>query len=120
LRGIDVALCFLDAGGYAALAKTMDPRALSALRLASREDIQYLGALTFHDRRFYQDTDAIFKQRVTAGDSYTVGQFLDSMVRGDDILDNRRACIEWVGFPSDANVSLNRQKRMDAYRKRIR
>jgi 2-hydroxy-6-oxonona-2,4-dienedioate hydrolase len=82
-------LVLSDAAGYAALAKTMDPRALNALRLASREDIQYLGALTFHDKRFYQDTDAIFKQRVTAGDSYTVGQFLDSMVRGDDILDNR-------------------------------
>jgi 2-hydroxy-6-oxonona-2,4-dienedioate hydrolase len=86
-------LVLCDAAGYAALAKTMDPRALSALRLASREDIKYLGALTFHDRRFYQDTDAIFKQRVTAGDSYTVGQFRDSMVRGDDILDNRLGMI---------------------------
>ncbi|PYJ49222.1 MAG: hypothetical protein DME85_00480 [Verrucomicrobia bacterium] len=74
---------------YAALAQAMDPRALSALRLASREDIQYLGALTFREKRFYQDVDAIFKQRVTAGDSYTVAQFLDSMVRGDDTLDNR-------------------------------
>jgi 2-hydroxy-6-oxonona-2,4-dienedioate hydrolase len=82
-------LVLSDAAGYAAWAKNMDPRALSALRLASRQDIQYLGALTFHDKRFYQDIDAIFKQRVTAGDSYTVGQFLDSMVRGDDILDNR-------------------------------
>src|SRR5205814_2794953 len=82
-------LVLCDAAGYAAVSKTMDPRALSALRLASREDIRYLGALTFHDKRFYQDIDAIFKQRVTAGDSYTVGQFLDSMVRGDDVLDNR-------------------------------
>jgi len=82
-------LVLSDAAGYAGLAKTMDPRAMSALRLASREDIRYLGALTFHDKRFYQDIDAIFKQRVTAGDSYTVGEFLDSMVRGDDVLDNR-------------------------------
>ena len=82
-------LVLSDAAGYAALAKTMDPRALSALRLASREDIRYLGPLTFRDKRFYQDVDLAFKQRVTAGDSYTVGQFLDSMVRGDDTLDNR-------------------------------
>ena len=82
-------LVLSDAAGYAVLAKTMDPRAMSALRLASRENIRYLGALTFHDKRFYQDIDAIFKQRVTAGDSYTVGEFLDSMVRGDDVLDNR-------------------------------
>jgi pimeloyl-ACP methyl ester carboxylesterase len=82
-------LVLCDAVGYAALAQAMDPRALSALRLASREDIQYLGALTFRDKRFYQEVDAIFKRRVTAGDSYTVGQFLDSMARGDDALDNR-------------------------------
>lgn len=82
-------LVLSDAAGYAALAKSMDPRALSALRLASREDIRYLGPLTFHDKRFYQDVDLAFKKRVAAGDGYTVGQFLDSMVRGDDILDNR-------------------------------
>jgi pimeloyl-ACP methyl ester carboxylesterase len=82
-------LVLSDAAGYAALAKTMDPRALSALRLASREDIRYLGPLTFHDKRFYQDVDLAFKQRVTAGDSYTVSQLLDSMLRGDDVLDNR-------------------------------
>ncbi len=62
---------------------------MSALRLASREDIRYLGPLTFHDKRFYQDVDLAFKQRVTAGDGYTVGRLLDSMIRGDDTLDNR-------------------------------
>ena len=82
-------LILSDAAGYAALAKTMDPRALRALRLASREDIRYLGPLTFHDKRFYQDVDFAFKERVTAGDSYTVGQVLDAMIRGDDVLDNR-------------------------------
>jgi 2-hydroxy-6-oxonona-2,4-dienedioate hydrolase len=82
-------LILSDAAGYAALAKTMDPRALRALRLASREDIRYLGPLTFHDKRFYQDVDLAFKERVTAGDSYTVGQLLDAMIRGDDVLDNR-------------------------------
>ncbi|MGH7984419.1 MAG: alpha/beta fold hydrolase [Candidatus Udaeobacter sp.] len=82
-------LVLSDAAGYAALAKTLDPRALRALRLASREDIRYLGPLTFHDKRFYQDVDLAFKERVTAGDSYTVGQLLDAMIRGDDALDNR-------------------------------
>ncbi len=83
-------LVLSDAAGYAALAKTMDPRAVSALRLASREDIRYLGPLTFHDKRFYQDVDLAFKQRVTAGDGYTVGRLLDSMIRGDDTLDNNK------------------------------
>ncbi len=82
-------LVLSDTAGYAAVAKTMDPRTLRALRLASREDIRYLGPLTFHDKRFYQDVDLAFKERVTAGDSYTVGKILDSMIRGDDTLDNR-------------------------------
>lgn len=86
-------LVLSDAAGYAALAKTMDPRALSALRSASRDDIRYLGPLTFHDKRFYQDVDIAFKERVTAGDSYTDSQVIDSMIRGDDVLDNRLGTI---------------------------
>jgi pimeloyl-ACP methyl ester carboxylesterase len=81
-------LVLSDAAGYAALAKTMDPRALRALRLASREDIRYLGPLTFHDKKFYENIEPAFQERVTAGDSYTVGQLLDAMIRGDDVLDN--------------------------------
>ena len=87
-------LVLSDAAGFAALAKTMDPRALSALRLASREDIRYLGSLTFRDKRFYEDVDLAFKERVTAGDSYTVGQLLDATIRGDDVLDNRLRTIK--------------------------
>ena len=86
-------LVLSDAAGYAAFPKSMNPRALSALRLASREDIRYLGPLTFHDKRFYKDVDLAFKQRVAAGDGYTVSQILDSMIRGEDVLDNRLAAI---------------------------
>jgi pimeloyl-ACP methyl ester carboxylesterase len=87
-------LVLCDAAGYAALANTMDPRALSALRFASREDIRYLGALTFHDTRFYQDIDTAFKERLAAADSYTIGRIIDSMIRGDDVLDGRLGAIQ--------------------------
>ena len=86
-------LVLCDAAGYAALGKNMNARTLSALRLASRDDIRYLGPLTFHDKRFYEDVDLAFKQRVTAGDSYTVKQVLESMVRGEDVLDGRVGAI---------------------------
>ena len=86
-------LVLCDAAGYAAVPKTMDPRALNALRLASREDIRYLGPLTFHNKRFYEDVDLAFKQRVTAGDNFTVNQLLDSMIRGEDVLDGRLGAI---------------------------
>ena len=86
-------LVLCDAAGYAALGKNMNARALNALRLASREDIRYLGPLTFHNKRFYEDVDLAFKQRVTAGDNYTVNQLLDSMIRGEDVLDGRLGAI---------------------------
>jgi len=86
-------LVLCDAAGYAALGKNMNARTLSALRLASRDDIRYLGPLTFHDKRFYEDVDLAFKQRVTAGDGYTINQVLDSMMRNEDVLDGRLGAI---------------------------
>lgn len=86
-------LVLSDAAGYAALAKAMDPRVLSALRSASREDIRFLGPLTFQDKRFYEDVDLAFKQRVTAGDGYTNDKVIDSIIRGDDVLDGRLGAI---------------------------
>jgi triacylglycerol lipase len=86
-------LVLCNAAGYAALGKNMNARTLSALRLASRDDIRYLGPLTFHDKRFYEDVDLAFKQRVTAGDGYTINQLLDSMIRGKDVLDGRLGAI---------------------------
>ena len=86
-------LVLCNAAGYAAVAKNMNPRTFSALRLASRDDIRHLGPLTFHDKRFYEDVDLAFKQRVTAGDDYTVNQVLDSILRGEDVLDGRVGAI---------------------------
>jgi len=41
--GADQRLVLCDAAGYGSVVKNDDPRALSALRLASRDDIRYLG-----------------------------------------------------------------------------
>jgi pimeloyl-ACP methyl ester carboxylesterase len=86
-------LVLCDAAGYAAFAKSVNPRTFRALRLASRDDIRHLGPLTFHDKRFYEDLDLAFKQRVTAGDGYTINQVVDSMIRGEDVLDGRVGAI---------------------------
>src|SRR6266566_3783176 len=89
-------LVLCDAAGYGTLAQTMDRRALNALKLASRDDIRYLGPLTFHHKRFYENAnvDLAFRQRVAAGDSYTISQVLDSLTHGEDVLDNRLAVIK--------------------------
>src|SRR6266446_2937290 len=86
-------LVLCDAAGYAALGKNINARTLSALRLASRDDIRYLGPLTFHDKRFYEDVDLAFKQRVTAGDGYTIDRVVDSIIRNEDVLDGRLGAI---------------------------
>jgi len=84
-------LVLCDAAGYRALAQAMEPRTLDALKLASRDDIRYLGPLTFHNKQFYEGAavDDAFRQRVIAGDGYTVSRILDSLIRGDDAVDNR-------------------------------
>src|SRR5207249_2113339 len=84
-------LVLCDAAGYRSLPQAMGPRTLDALKLASRDDIRYLGPLTFHNKQFYEGTavDDAFRQRVIAGDNYTVSRVLDSLIRGDDALDNR-------------------------------
>src|SRR6266478_2732216 len=86
-------LVLCDAAGYAALGKNMNARTLSALRLASRDDIRYLGPLIFHDKRFYEDVDLAFKQRVTSGDGYTIDRVVDSIIRNEDVLDGRLGAI---------------------------
>jgi len=82
-------LVLSDSAGYAQAIKGLSQRTLSALHFASRDDIRELGPLTFQDKRFYQDLDGAFKQRVSAGDAYTVNQIVASMIRGDDVLDGR-------------------------------
>src|SRR5438874_4749740 len=75
-------LVLCDAAGYRALAQAMEPRTLDALKLASRDDIRYLGPLTFHNKQFYEGAavDDAFRQRVIAGDGYTVSRILDSLI----------------------------------------
>ncbi|HJT44968.1 MAG TPA: alpha/beta hydrolase, partial [Chthoniobacterales bacterium] len=82
-------LVLSDSAGYAQAIKGLSQRTLSALHFASRDDIRELGPLTFHDKRFYEDLDGAFTQRVSAGDGYTVNQIVASMIRGEDILDGR-------------------------------
>ena len=86
-------LVLSDAAGYTEIIKKMNQRTLSALHFASKDDIRELGPLTFRDKHYYEDIDAAFKQRVSAGDSYTVNQILGSMVRGEDALDGRLSAI---------------------------
>ena len=84
-------LVLVDAAGYHDLPQALGAHTLRALHLATREDLQWLGPLTFYDPRFYADTelDAAYAQRIAAGDGYTVGRIMDSLARGEDTLDGK-------------------------------
>ncbi|TMH96734.1 MAG: alpha/beta hydrolase [Betaproteobacteria bacterium] len=84
-------LALVDSAGYAALGRSLGPDMFNALHLRSRADFRRLAPLTFYDRRFYQDDpgDSLLAERVKIGDGYTIDRFLDSMARGEDVLDHR-------------------------------
>ena len=50
--------------------------------------------LIFYNKQIFGSDAAIdmmFTRRVTAGDGYTIQRIIDSIVRGEDVLDNRLA-----------------------------
>lgn len=85
-------LVLIDSAGLAGLPAALGPRRLEALRLSTIEDLRVLGPLTFADRRYYQPEQALrdaFAGRVSANDGYTVSRIVDSIERGEDLLDAR-------------------------------
>jgi pimeloyl-ACP methyl ester carboxylesterase len=85
-------LVLIDAAGLSGLPAAIGHRQFEALRLSTLDDLRVLGPLTFVDPRFYQPEDALrraFAERVAAHDGYTVGRIIDSLERGEDLLDSR-------------------------------
>jgi pimeloyl-ACP methyl ester carboxylesterase len=85
------ALVLVDSAGLAGLPQVLGPRAFSALRLASMQDLQVLTPLTFADPQYYRP-EALrqaFTERLAAGDGYAVSQIVDAMSRGEDAIDDR-------------------------------
>lgn len=89
-------LVLVDAAGFS-LEKGFDHRLLRVLNGATRKAIKDLLPLVFYDKqRFMNDAfvDLMFTRRVTAGDGYTIQQIIDSIVQGEDVLDNRLSGIK--------------------------
>ncbi len=83
-------LVLVDSAGLSGLTASLGPRVLSALRLATVQDLKLLAPLTFADSRFYEPEEVLrkaFAERIATGDSYTVGRIVDSMERHEDMLD---------------------------------
>ena len=83
-------LVLVDAAGFS-LDKGVDPRSLNALNPSTREGVKQVLSLVFYDKQFASNpvaVDGLFTHKMMAGDGYTIQQFIDSIVHGEDVLDN--------------------------------
>ena len=83
----------VDSAGFA-VPKEMDPRVLNGLNPSTREAVRQMMPLVIYNKQMYASDAAIdmmFTRRIAAGDSYTIQRIIDSILRGEDVLDNRLA-----------------------------
>ena len=77
-----------DAAGYAP-PKDIDPRIFYSLNPTTREGMKLLTAKVFYNKFFLTDAaiDASMAARLAAGDGYTIKSITESIIRGEDFLD---------------------------------
>lgn len=89
-------IVLVDAAGFA-FPKDTDPRALNALNPSTREGVRQIMSLIFYNKAmFANDTvvDTFYAQKIATGDGYTIQRFIESIVRGEDVLDGKLAAIK--------------------------
>ena len=85
-----------DAAGFAP-PKDLDIKTLSALNPSTREGMKQLAKLVFYNQQLFAgDTaiDMMLAQRMGAGDGYTIQSLIESIARGEGMLDNRVSAIK--------------------------
>lgn len=82
-------LVLADAAGYAP-PKDFDTRAFFGLNPTTREEMKLLSAKVFYNKAFLSDAaiDQAMAARLGAGDGYTIKSITESIIRGEDYLDN--------------------------------
>ena len=83
-------LVLVDAAGYAPPAN-FDSRILYGLNPSTREGMKQVAGKVFYNKLFLSDAliDQAMTLRITAGDGYTINSIIESIIRGEDFLDNR-------------------------------
>ena len=78
-----------DAAGYAP-PKDFDTRTFFSLNPTTREEMKVLSAKVFYNKAFLTDAaiDAAMTARLAAGDGYTIKTITESIIRGEDFLDD--------------------------------
>ena len=82
-------LVLVDAAGYAP-PKDFDTRTIYGLNPTTREGMKVLVAKVFYNKAFQTDAaiDLAMAARLAAGDGYTINSITESIIRGEDYLDN--------------------------------
>ncbi|HEU4833770.1 MAG TPA: alpha/beta hydrolase [Pyrinomonadaceae bacterium] len=82
-------LVLVDSAGYAP-PKDFDMRALFALNPTTRAGMKLLVAKVFFNKAFQTDAaiDQAITARIAAGDGYTINSISESIIRGEDFLDD--------------------------------
>ena len=82
-------LVLVDAAGYAP-PKDLDTRVLFALNPTTREGMKILTAKVFYNKAFQTDAviDMAIAARLAAGDGFTIKSITESIIRGEDFLDD--------------------------------
>jgi pimeloyl-ACP methyl ester carboxylesterase len=88
-------LVLVDAAGFAP-PKEFDLAALSGLNPSTREGMKQLAGLVFFNPLLKTDAavDVLLAQRLSAGDGYTIQSLVESIHRGEDMLDGRLGAIK--------------------------
>ena len=81
-------LVMVDAGGYAP-PKGFDTRLFYGLNPTTREGMKVLVSKVFYNKIFQTDAaiDQAMAARLAAGDGYTINSITESIIRGEDLLD---------------------------------
>ena len=85
-------LVLVDAAGFAP-PKEFDLNALAGLNPSTRAEMKQLAGMVFHNPLFKSDAavDVLLAQRLSAGDGYTIQRLVESIHRGEDMLDGKLA-----------------------------
>jgi pimeloyl-ACP methyl ester carboxylesterase len=84
-------LVLVDAAGFA-ITGDLDPRVVNGLNPSTRDALKQVMSLVFYNKQLFASdaaVDVLFTRKMTAGDSYTIQRFIDSITHGEDVLDNR-------------------------------
>jgi pimeloyl-ACP methyl ester carboxylesterase len=89
-------LVLVDAAGFAP-PKEFDLSTLSGLNPSTREAMRQLSALVFYNKAMFGSdaaVDVMLAARISAGDGYTIASLVQSIHRGEDMLDGRLSAIK--------------------------